>query len=142
MAKNMEEKNMQTLEEKLIRELRNTRIFCIISCVLMVSLLVGGFLVFKQVQPIFQVFENLEPAMEQFAELDVEEVNNTLKQVNATLESVDWQQMSDEVSQLDVDAFNDAIKGLNTEAISKAVENLNKAAAVMEKWSNAFGSIF
>jgi len=117
-------------------------VFCIISCLLTVSLLVGGLLVFKQVQPMFQMVGKIEPAMEQFMALDIEEVNETLEQVNATLESVDWQQMSDAVSQLDVDAFNDAIKGLNTEAISKAVENMNKAVDIMEKWGNALGSIF
>lgn len=138
----MEEKNIQTMEEKLVKELKVTRIFCIISCLLTVGLLIGGFLVFKQVQPMFQMVEKIEPAMEQFMALDIEEVNETLEQVNATLESVDWQQMSDAVGELDVDAFNDAIQGLNTEAISKAVENLNKAVATMEKWGNAISSFF
>ena len=138
----MEEKNIQTMEEKLVKELKATRIFCIISCLLTAGLLIGGFLVFKQVQPVFQMVEKIEPAMEQFMALDIEEVNETLEQVNATMESVDWQQMSDAVGELDVDAFNDAIQGLNTEAISKAVENLNKAVATMEKWGNAISSIF
>ena len=138
----MDNQNMQTMEEKLVKELKVTRIFCMISCVLTLSLLVGGFLVFKQVQPMFQMVGKIEPAMEQFMALDIDEVNETLEKVNTTMESVDWQQISETVGQLDVDAFNDAIQGLDTEAISKAVENLNKAAATMEKWGNAFTSIF
>lgn len=98
----MEEQRTQTVEEKLIRELRITRIFCVISCVFTVGLLAAGFLVFKQMQPMFQMIEDMEPAMEQFMALDVDAFNNAIRG-------------------LDTEALSKAVENLN-----KAAETIEK----------------
>ena len=128
--------------EKLAKELRATRIFCIISSLLTVCLLAGGFFVWNKVQPVISVLQEAKPVMEQLSELDVEEMNRTLEQVNVTLESVDWQQVSEALGELDVDAINEAVEGLDTEELTKAVENLNKVVSVLEKWGNKWSSLF
>lgn len=128
--------------KQLTKELRITRIFCILSSLLTVCLLVGGFLVWNKLQPVISVLQEAQPVMEQLSALDVEEMNRTLEQVNITLESVDWQQVSESLAELDVDAINDAVEGLDTEELTKAIENLNKVASMFEKWANKWNSIF
>ena len=103
----MDNQNMQTMEEKLIKELKITRIFCVISCLLTVGLLVGGFLVFKQVQPMFQMVEKIGPAMEQLMGLDVEAFN-------------------DAIQGLDTEAISKAVENLN-----KASETMEKFGNVI-----------
>lgn len=137
------ENNISELDVKrLTKELRITRIFCVISSLLTVCLLVGGFLIFSSLKPIFAFMNEAQPVMEQMAELDVEEVNATLEQVNTTLESVDWQQLSETLGELDIEAINTAIEGLDTEELSEAVENMNDAAEVLESFSQKWKSFF
>jgi len=138
----MENKSNEVVMEKLTKELRITRIFCILSSLLTVCLLAGGFLVWNQVQPVISVLQEAKPVMEQLSELDVEEMNRTLEQVNVTMESVDWQQVSEALGELDVNAINEAVEGLDTQELTKAVENLNKVVSVLEKWGNKWSSLF
>lgn len=138
MENNMDE----MIVKRLTRELRLTRIFCTISSLLVFCLLAGGFLVWAKVQPVISVLQEAQPVMEQLTKLDVDEMNETLEQVNLTLETVDWQQVSESLKELDVDAINEAVAGLDTEELTKAVENLNKVASVLENWSNKWNSIF
>lgn len=139
--------------EQLKKELRTTRIFCIISSVLTGALLLGGILVYGQLKPVLMVVEQTNPVIEELAGLDIDSVNATLTQMSSTLgsvnwkevsdavESVDWQNVSDTIGELDVDAFNDAVKNLDTGELSKAIERLNKVIDVLEGWGEKLGSI-
>ncbi len=128
--------------KQLTKELRVTRIFCVVSSMLTVCLLVGGIFLFMNLQPIFTFLQEAQPVMEQMAALDVEEVNHTLEQVNVTLESVDWQMVSESLGELDVEAINAAIEGLDTEELTKAIENLNKTAEMLESLGEKLRSWF
>ncbi len=143
----MENRETEMSMELLAKQLRMTRVFCMISSMLTLCLLLGGVFLFSKLQPVFDFLQEIEPAMEQLSALDIESVNTTLEQINATLGSVDWQQVSDSLGQLDVEAINTAIEGLDTEALSEAIENLNKTADTLEGWgeklssfSNLFGN--
>ncbi len=136
------ENNNELIVKQLTRELRITRIFCIISSTLTFCVLLGGFLVWMMLQPVVSIVQQAQPVMEQMVALDVEEINHTLEQVNITLESVDWQQVSDALAELDVEAINSAIEGLDTEELTKAIENLNKTASLFESWGSKWSSIF
>ncbi len=141
---------------RLRKELRATRVFCILSSLLTGALLAGAVFLFGQLKPAMEMIQEVRPAVEELARLDVSSVNLTLEQMNATLSSVnwqqvsdaigsvdwqqvsdaigsvDWQQVSDSLTQLDVEAINEAIGGLDTEEISEAIENMNDAAAAIE----------
>lgn len=138
----MENNNNEMVVKQLTKELRMTRVFCIISSLLTVCLLVVGFLIWVAITPVVAIVQDAQPVMEQLSELDVEEMNHTLEQVNVTLESVDWQQVSEALEALDVETINEAIAGLDTEELTKAVENLNKVASMLENWSSKWSSIF
>lgn len=146
----------ETSFNQLRKELRATRIFCVISSLLTGMLLVGGIFLYGQIKPIFELVEDTKPVIEEMAELDIDSVNLTLEQISYTLGTVDWQQVSDAVSsvdwqqasdaigsvdwqavsdslsELDVDAINEAIEGLDTEELSKAIENLNNTVEALE----------
>ena len=124
---------------QLRRELLLTRIFCIASSVLTLCLLIGGVLLFSEVQG---VITEVEPVMEQLAAVDIAAVNETMNNVNASLESVDWEQMSETLGELDAQALNEAIQNLDTEELSIALENLNNATTSMQKLSDSIKSIF
>ena len=114
---------------QLRKELRRTRIFCGISSLLTLLLLVGGFLIVTKAQ---SSVAEITPVVEELEQLDVEEFNRTAANVNATLESVDWEKLSVTLSELDVEALNDAIADLDTEELSEALKNLNDAADTIE----------
>ena len=139
--------------EQLKKELRITRIFCLISSVLTCTLLMGGILIYTQIKPVLDVVRDATPIMNELAELDINSVNTTLEKVSSTLDSVDWEGVSDAVgsvqwkevsetiSGIDVEAFNKAVEDLDTREFSKAIERLNKVIDVLEGWGEKLGSI-
>lgn len=128
--------------QKLMKELKRTRIFCVISSVLTLCLLAGGVLLFGRVQELVEI---CRPVAEQVAELDVESLNAALGHINASLETVDWEQVADTLGELDVDALNSAIEGLDTEGLSESLNNLNDAVEkiqeIREKMSEGMNGV-
>lgn len=139
--------------EQLKKELRMTRIFCLVSSVLTCALLVGGILIYTQIKPVMDVVKDATPVINELAKIDMNGVNTTLEQVRGTLESVDWEGVSDAVgsvewqevsktiSGIDVEAFNKAVEDLDTKELSKAIERLNNVIDVLEGWGEKLGSI-
>ena len=119
--------------QKLMRELRFTRIICMISSFLTLCLLAGGILLFGKVQELAEI---CRPVVEKVSELDVESLNDTMDNINASLETVDWEQMADALGELDVEALNSAIEGLDTEELSKSLKNLNDAVDKVQEISD------
>uniref|UniRef100_UPI0040578A5C hypothetical protein n=1 Tax=Acetatifactor sp. TaxID=1872090 RepID=UPI0040578A5C len=162
--KGREKNGMEENWKQLTRELCVTRIFCMISSVLTVVLLVGGVMLFGQLKPVFVWMEQTQPVLEELTQLDIDGVNLTLEQINSTLGNVDWQQVSDAVgsvdwkqisdavgsvdwhklsdslSKLDVDALNKAIEGLDTKELSEAIENLNNTIDVLKGFGEKISS--
>lgn len=128
----MENSTADISTQQLRKELRFTRIVCMVTSVLTIFLLAGGILLFGRVQELAAIGE---PVAEKVSELDVESLNDTLAHVNATLETVDWEQVADALGELDVDAINSAIEGLDTEELSKSLKNLNDAVEKIQEVS-------
>ena len=126
----------QTDMAKLSRELRVTRIFCMISSILTVLVLIGGIFFFAALR---EARADAEPVIQQIVALDIEGFNLALEQLNMTLESVDWEQVSLAIEQLDIDALNTAIENLDTAELSEALENLNNAVDALEKLGQVLG---
>ena len=127
---------------QLIRELRITRIACIISSVLTLGLLVGGVFLYGRVQRLAEV---CEPVVEKVSALDVESLNRTMDNVNVSLERVDWEQVADALGELDVEALNSAIDGLDTAELTQSLKNLNEAVEKIREISeklSSFSSLF
>lgn len=123
---------------KLFRELRFTRIVSIISSLLTVLLLVfGGYLVYT----VKDIAREAEPVMEKIAEVDIENLNATLKNVNETLESVDLEPVVQAIEELDVEGFNAAIDSLDMEELTKALKNLNDAADIFRQISQSLSQL-
>lgn len=118
--------------QKLMKELRLTRIICMISSFLTLCLLAGGILLFGKVQELAEI---CRPVVEKVSELDVESLNDTMDNINASLETVDWQQVADALGELDVEALNSAIEGLDTEELSKSLKNLSDAVDKVQEIS-------
>ena len=139
--------------EQLKKELRITRIFCIISSVLTCTLFVGGILIYTQIKPVMDIVKDATPIINELAKIDMNSVNTTLEQVSNTLESVDWegvsdavgsvewQEVSETISGIDAEAFNKAVEDLDTKELSKAIERLNNVIDVLEGWGEKLGSI-
>lgn len=128
----MENSTVDISTQQLRKELRFTRIVCMVTSVLTIFLLAGGILLFGRVQELAAI---CEPVAEKVSELDVESLNDTLAHVNAALETVDWEQVADALGELDVDAINSAIEGLDTEELSKSLKNLNDAVEKIQEVS-------
>ncbi|MDE7322056.1 MAG: hypothetical protein K2N73_04890 [Lachnospiraceae bacterium] len=140
------EKSMEQMMKRLRRELIFTRIMCMITSVLTILLLAGGVYLFGQVQTIAK---QVQPVMEQVAAVDVENVNETLRQVRNSLEKVDLQEAADTLKQavntlngVDIEALNSAIEGLDTEELSKTLANLNDAVDSLHKMEDSLNLLF
>lgn len=149
MNNGQEQDQMQILE-KLRKELRTTRIFCAISSILTLLLLVGGCFAVVIVQDyavkVQEYATEVTPVIQKLSKLDVEEFNRTMTNVNHSLQAVDWEQVATSLEALDVDALNGAIEKLDTEELTEALKNLNDASdalrAVGDKmgsWTSMFG---
>lgn len=134
--------------EKFRKELFWTRIICIVSCVLMLFVLVGGIRFYVKTQQyerqlkeyaeeVKKHSEGIEIALDQVAQLDMEAINDTLKEASRAIQAVDWKMLSDNIdsvdwgklseqlSVLDVVAINDAIDSLDIEAINEIINGLD-----------------
>jgi hypothetical protein len=142
--------------ERLARELRKTRIFCLVSSLLTVGLLICSVLLILHMKPLYAWMEQTQPILVELAELDMDSVNLTMAQMNHALESIDWKQVSDAVvavdwkqmsdavgsidwktvsdslSNIDVDAINKAVDGLDTKELSEALETLNNTVDTLQ----------
>ena len=134
MNNNVTDPNIQ----RLIRELKITRIACIIVSVLTLCLLAGGVFLFGRVQ---RMAEICEPVVEKISALDVESLNRTMDNVNASLEGVDWEQVAAALEKLDVDALNAAIEGLDTAELTQSLKNLNEAVEKIRELSEKLSSL-
>ena len=135
MNKQGKEMIPQTDMAKLSRELRMTRIFCMISSILTALILAGGVFFFVALR---EVRAGAEPVIQQIVTLDIEGLNLALEQLNTTLESVDWEQVSLAIEQLDVDALNTAIENLDTAELSESLENLKNTVDALEQLGQVF----
>lgn len=123
---------------KLFRELRFTRSVSIISSLLaMLLLILGCWLIYT----IKDIERETEPVLEKIAEVDMENLNATLKHVNETLESVDLEPIVQAIEELDVEGFNAAINSLDMEELTKALKNLNDAADIFRQISQTFSQL-
>jgi len=115
--------------KQLRKELRVTRVFCVLSSILTIFLLVGGLLVVAKAQ---DYAEKVNPVIKELSKLDVEEFNDTVENVNTTISSVDWELVSAKIDEIDVEALNKAVEDLDTEELSETLTNLNDAVAVLK----------
>lgn len=142
----MNEQNFEQQMKKLRRDLAFTRGICIITSALTLLLICGGGYLFLRMQG---VLENVQPIMEQVAEVDIENVNDTLWQIRTALETVDldhvvetMEQAVETLDELDIDALNSAIEGLDTTEFSEALFNLNDAVESLQRVEDSIGSVF
>ncbi len=117
---------------RMIKELRLTQIICMISSLLTLCLLLGGILLYGKVQELKQV---CEPAAEKLAAVDMESFNGALGNLNAALESADWDRVAEALGELDVESINSAIEGLDTEELTEGIKNLNDAVEKIREFS-------
>lgn len=155
--------NNEQMMDKLRKELLLTRVFTMITSLLLVCLLVGGFFLYNKAQEYItymegyitqaeDYIEEMRPAMEQLSQLDVQELNGTLVKMNAVVEEVDWQMLNDSIASVDwqkvseqleafdIEALNEAIAGLDTKELTNALETMNNAVDKLRKISEAFSN--
>lgn len=156
------------MDEKMVKKLRRdllwTRIFCVITWLLMAAVLVGGFLFYqktreyewqlkKYAEDVKEHSEEIEIALNQVAQLDMDVLNDTIKEtlkviqavdwemLNENIDSVDWATLSKQLSELDIQAINAAIDGLDTEELTTALENLNNGVDKLKKAVDAITAL-
>ncbi len=135
-------KEYQTIEvsEKLIKKLQRdllvTRIFSMISSVLMIVILTGGFYMFQTVQTyaqqvdgyvteIITYAENMEPAVNQLSKVDIEGLNATMDQMKVAFAEVDFERLAQQIDELDVEAINAKVAALDVDALNDKINALD-----------------
>lgn len=135
-------KEYQTIEvsekviKKLQRDLLVTRIFSMISSTLMIAILAGGFYMFRTVQTyavqvdgyvtdIMTYAENMEPAIEQLSEVDIDVLNDTMDQMKIAFAEVDFEKLAQQIDELDVEAINAKVAALDVDALNAKINALD-----------------
>lgn len=125
---NIEEKDIKKLRQDLLF----SRIVGIFSLLTTLGLLICGILLYNKFQGLS---EETEYIIESVSEIEVDDfnlslitINKLIENVNDVLESVDWVEVSNKVTQLDVGALNEVIDGLDVDAISKTIDELDVEA--------------
>lgn len=138
--------NNEQMIEKLRKELLLTRIFSMISSVLTICLLVGGYIGFSKLEEYEQQVveyaeemavyaeqvqgyaEAITPAVKQFAKLDIKTINETLTQMNTVVGTVDWKMLNDSIASVDWDMLNNSIASVDWQEVSTQLEALDVEA--------------
>lgn len=132
--------NDTSVLNSLRKELRLTRVFCLISSILTVCLLISVIFLVNRLQPVYQFMEDTQPVLARIAELDTAAVN-TLEQLNVAVGDVDWEQLSGSLGKLDVDAINEALENLDTEELTITLKNLNDAVDTLKNIGDKLSSL-
>lgn len=127
--------------EILKKELKFTRICCMVSSVLTVCLLAAVIILFVKLQPVYEFINTSKPALEKVAEIDVDTLNKTVGTLNETMGEVDWESLSESLDALDVEAINKLIESYDPEEFSRTLDNLNNAIEMIGTVSQKFGSL-
>lgn len=127
--------------EILKKELKFTRICCMVSSVLAVCLLAAVIILIVKLQPVYEFMNTAEPAIGKISEIDVETLNETIETLNGTMGKVDWESLSNSLDALDVEAVNELIESYDPEEFSRTLDNLNSAIEMISSISEKFGSI-
>jgi len=114
-----EEHSMETLG----RELRRTRIACVVTSILLVVVMACGLLGGA------------------FLWLTAQQYMTQVEAIAENLGEVDWQTVSEQIAAIDADALNEAIEGLDTRELSEALSNLNGAVDVLRTAGDGLKSI-
>lgn len=132
----MGEVHNEQILEKLHKELFLTRIFSIISSVLMLCLMVCGFSLFykyqeskKQVQAyaeqVKEYVETLSTQEGELAKVDILAFNQALKNLNTVIETVDWEMLNDSIASVDWKMLNDSIAGVDWKMLSDNIASVD-----------------
>ena len=126
----MEQKQFMTEQEEMMKALRKelkvTRYCSLLLAVLLVIVIAGGVFMMNMFAPAVTAMQEMQPVMQQMANLDVDMLN-------------------EKIEQLDIEGLNEAIDGLDTEEMSKALANMNAAVEKLQEigegWSNFSSSV-
>jgi len=125
----------------LKKELKFTRICCMVSSILTICLLAAVIILFTKLQPVYEFMNTAKPVMEKISEVDVNSLNETIGTLNETMGEVDWEGLSDSIDALDVEAINKVIESYDPEEFSRTLDNLNSAIEMIGTLSQKFGSL-
>lgn len=126
----------------LRRELKRTRIFCTISSVLSICLLVCMVIIAINIRPVIAYASETKDKLEQLAQF-TREAEPLLADISQFTQDIHTG--ISQLSEVDMDALNktlERLEALDTEELSKALKNLNDAADRLTDISNRFHSAF
>ncbi len=148
---------MEVLIKKLRKELLVTRIFTGVLSLIMIAVLVGGFLLYKEVSgyltemqaemnatmaEVEGYMEDILPVVDKFEQMDIEALNKTLDAMTGAMAGVDWKQVSEQLNGLDMDALNKVIDNLDTRELSVSLKNLNDVVEKLQNITDGMKSFF
>lgn len=133
--------NEETLRA-IKKELRFTRVCCILSMLLTLCMVLGGGVAIWKIQPVLEAAEDIkpvldaveeaQPALEQLSELDTEQLNTLIEEITPAVE---------QLSEIDADGLNELLANLDPEELQQTIDNLNSAVDAVNSVSDKMGSL-
>lgn len=130
----MEQNNVEVLLRKIKKETLASRIFSMISMILMVGVFTFSLISFINVQ---KFISEAQPVVEELSKLDADLMNETMDNMNFALENMDWERLCRVLDEIDFAGINNVLGNIDMEEFSELLENINDAAdrlEEMEEW--------
>ncbi len=142
----MGEGNENMVQEELMKELKGmkrslrlNRIFNIISSVLSLSLVLVFIIAVSRLNAFA---EEIQPAVDQLAQIDMEQVNGAIENFNVTMEQVNLEEINAAFEEVDMEAIGEIVETIDAAELEETLSNINsvsdKLKAISDKISHFF----
>ncbi len=124
--------------EALEKQMRLTRIFCILSVSASVLLLLVMFLIFLRLKPLFAVLEDVSASIGQISQ-SLEQLD--LEAINDMMSELDVEGINETIASLDVEGINEVVASVDTKQLSDILDHLSKVTETLQGISEKFKAI-
>jgi len=113
------EYSQEEIVKRLQKELKITRYCSLLVAVLLALVIAGGFYAVNKMTPAFNAIQEMQPAIKNMENLDIELLN-------------------EKIEQLDIEGLNKIVEDLDVEELSETLRNINDAAAKLREIQEGF----
>lgn len=131
----MEQNTADMIIAKLKKDMIINRI---ISCITMVLTIVILIIVIVMCVNVNSFLEVAQPVFEELSKIDMEALNESLKNFNDIMETFHFQEIKETLDSIDFVGLNDMLDGMDIDKLTETLDNINEGANTLNAISDWF----
>ncbi len=131
----MEQNTADAMVAKLKKEMMINRIISCITMVISIVILILVIIVCVRVNDFLEV---AQPVFEELSKIDMEALNESLKNFNDIMETFHFQEIKDTLDSIDFVGLNDMLEGMDIDQLTETLDNINEGANTLNEISDWF----